>query len=221
MSTIEQLFKNNLFWSDSIKLKSPEYFTKLRERQDPDFLWIGCSDSRVPAEYLTGLNSGELFVHRNIANQIIHTDLNCLSVIQYAVDILQVKHIIVCGHYDCGGISAAIKNAPLELMNQWLLNIRHMFLKRKSWFSDVRKEKWTDKLCEINLAEQVYSLGNLAVMQNAWKRNQDVEIHGVIYNISDGKLEATGMHCSSIESLRVSYKTVMSKILSDRKKIYS
>lgn len=215
MPEIKQLFENNSKWSESIKSESPEYFAKLEEGQHPGFLWIGCSDSRVPAERLTGLYSGELFVHRNVANQVIHTDLNCLSVVQYAVDVLKVKHIIVCGHYGCGGVLAAIENPQLGLINNWLLHIRDLYLKHRNWLSKMPLEQQSDKLCEINVAEQVYNLGNSTIMQNAWERGQDVEIHGVIYGIGDGKLEDIGVRCASRETLESSHKTAMAKLLNN------
>ncbi|GAL36312.1 carbonic anhydrase [Vibrio maritimus] len=179
MPEIKQLFDNNSKWSQEITSERPEYFAKLEEGQSPGFLWIGCSDSRVPAERLTGLYSGELFVHRNVANQVIHTDLNCLSVVQYAVDVLKVKHIIVCGHYGCGGVNAAIENPQLGLINNWLLHIRDLYLKHRKFLNDLPRETWGDKLCEINVAEQVYNLGNSTILQSAWERGQDVEVHGV------------------------------------------
>ena len=215
MPEIKQLFENNSKWSESIKSESPEYFAKLEEGQHPGFLWIGCSDSRVPAERLTGLYSGELFVHRNVANQVIHTDLNCLSVVQYAVDVLKVKHIIVCGHYGCGGVLAAIENPQLGLINNWLLHIRDLYLKHRTWLSKMPLEQQADKLCEINVAEQVYNLGNSTIMQNAWERGQDVEIHGVIYGIGDGKLEDIGVRCASRETLESSHQTAMAKLLNN------
>ena len=213
MPEIKQLFENNSKWSESIKSERPAFFTKLEEGQNPGFLWIGCSDSRVPAERLTGLYSGELFVHRNVANQVIHTDLNCLSVVQYAVDVLKVKHIMVCGHYGCGGVTAAIENTQLGLINNWLLHIRDLYLKHRNRLGEMPREKWADKLCEINVAEQVYNLGNSTVLQNAWERGQDVEIHGVVYGIGDGKLQDLGVRCSSREILEVNYQAAMSKIL--------
>ncbi len=213
MPEIKELFENNSKWSDKISAERPEYFSKLAEGQNPDFLWIGCSDSRVPAERLTGLYSGQLFVHRNVANQVIHTDLNCLSVVQYAVDVLKVKHIIVCGHYGCGGVNASIENPQLGLINNWLLHIRDLYLQNRNCFGNLPKEQWGDKLCEINVAEQVYNLGNSTIMRAAWERGQDVEIHGVVYGISDGKLHDLGVRCSSRESLEVNYQAAMAKIL--------
>jgi carbonic anhydrase len=213
MPEIKQLFDNNSKWSQEITSERPEYFAKLEAGQSPGFLWIGCSDSRVPAERLTGLYSGELFVHRNVANQVIHTDLNCLSVVQYAVDVLKVKHIIVCGHYGCGGVNAAIDNPQLGLINNWLLHIRDLYLKHRNFLNELPRETWGDKLCEINVAEQVYNLGNSTILQNAWERGQDVEVHGVVYGIGDGKLQDLGVRCSSSETLEANYQTAMQKIL--------
>ena len=212
MPEIIELFENNSKWAKSIKAGRPEYFSQLEEGQNPGFLWIGCSDSRVPAERLTGLHSGELFVHRNVANQVIHTDLNCLSVLQYAVDVLKIKHIIVCGHYGCGGVNAAIDNPPLGLINNWLLHIRDLYLKHRTIFGNLPREKWGDKLCEINVAEQVYNVGNSTVMQTAWERGQDVQVHGVVYGMGDGVLTDLGVKGHSRESLEISYQAAMSVI---------
>lgn len=219
MPEIKQLFENNSKWSESIKAERPEYFAKLEEGQNPGFLWIGCSDSRVPAERLTGLYSGELFVHRNVANQVIHTDLNCLSVVQYAVDVLKVKHIIVCGHYGCGGVNAAIDNPQLGLINNWLLHIRDLYFKHRKYLDGMPAEDRADKLGEINVAEQVYNLGNSTIMQNAWERGQDVEIHGVVYGIGDGKLEYLGVRSSSRDSVEASYQKAMEEILNPEHKL--
>lgn len=214
MPEIKQLFENNSKWSESIKAERPEYFAKLEEGQNPGFLWIGCSDSRVPAERLTGLYSGELFVHRNVANQVVHTDLNCLSVVQYAVDVLKVKHIIICGHYGCGGVNAAIDNPQLGLINNWLLHIRDNYLKYKTEIESLPREQWGDKLCEINVAEQVYNLGNSTILQGAWERGQEIQIHGVVYGIGNGKLQDLGVRCSSRETLESSHQEALDKILS-------
>ncbi|SDH39696.1 carbonic anhydrase [Vibrio xiamenensis] len=219
MPEIKQLFENNSKWSESIKAERPEYFSKLTEGQKPDFLWIGCSDSRVPAERLTGLYSGELFVHRNVANQVIHTDLNCLSVVQYAVDVLKIKHIIVCGHYGCGGVSAAIDNPQLGLINNWLLHIRDLYIKHRTYLDQMPEEDKADKLGELNVAEQVYNLGNSTIMQNAWDRGQDVEIHGVVYGIGDGRLEYLGIRSNSPQTVEASYQTSLQMILNPEKKL--
>ncbi|KXI23296.1 carbonate dehydratase [Photobacterium sanguinicancri] len=213
MADIKQLFANNLSWSENIKDETPEFFTHLAKSQHPEYLWIGCSDSRVPAERLTGLDSGELFVHRNVANQVIHTDLNCLSVVQYAVDVLKVRHIIICGHYGCGGVTAAIENPQLGLINNWLLHIRDLYLKHRSDIGALPREERDNKLCEINVASQVYNLGNSTIMQQAWERGQKVKIHGWIYGINNGVLRDLGMTSTSRESLEVNYQAAMSSIL--------
>ncbi|WP_117023725.1 carbonic anhydrase, partial [Klebsiella pneumoniae] len=158
---------------------------KLAQAQNPRFLWIGCSDSRVPAERLTGLEPGELFVHRNVANLVIHTDLNCLSVVQYAVDVLEVEHIIICGHYGCGGVQAAVENTELGLIDNWLLHI----------------------LCELNVMEQVYNLGHSTIMQSAWKRGQKVSIHGWAYGIHDGLLRNLEVTATNRETLEQRYRS--------------
>ena len=213
MPEIKKLFENNSQWSKSIKDDNPEYFAKLAEGQSPDFLWIGCSDSRVPAERLTGLYSGELFVDRNVANQVIHTDLNCLSVVQYAVDVLKVKHVIVCGHYGCGGVKASIENPQLGLINNWLLHIRDLYLKHKDYLDTLPESTRADKLGELNVVEQVYNLANSTIMQGAWERGQEIEIHGVIYGIGDGKLQDLGVRSNSKESVESSYQKALSTVL--------
>ena len=149
--------------------KTPDFLENSRRRRNPRFLWIGCSDSRVPAERLTGLEPGELFVHRNVANLVIHTDLNCLSVVQYAVDVLEVEHIIICGHYGCGGVQAAVENPELGLIDNWLLHIRDIWFKHSSLLGEMPQERRMDTLCELNVMEQVYNLGHSTIMQSAWK----------------------------------------------------
>ncbi|QUJ67058.1 carbonate dehydratase [Photobacterium sp. GJ3] len=213
MAEIKQLFANNFSWSEKIKEENPEFFSHLAKAQHPEYLWIGCSDSRVPAERLTGLDSGELFVHRNVANQVIHTDLNCLSVVQYAVDVLKVKHIIICGHYGCGGVAASIDNPQLGLINNWLLHIRDLYLKHRDALSLLPREAWADKLCEINVASQVYHLGNSTILQQAWERGQQVKIHGWVYGIGDGKLRDLGVTATSKASLETAYQESMAEIL--------
>ena len=188
MKDIDTLISNNALWSKMLVEEDPGFFEKLAQAQKPRFLWIGCSDSRVPAERLTGLEPGELFVHRNVANLVIHTDLNCLSVVQYAVDVLEVEHIIICGHYGCGGVQAAVENPELGLINNWLLHIRDIWFKHSSLLGEMPQERRLDTLCELNVMEQVYNLGHSTIMQSAWKRGQKVTIHGWAYGIHDGLL---------------------------------
>lgn len=214
---IKQLFENNQKWSKTIKEDSPAYFAELAKSQQPEYLWIGCADSRVPAERLTGLVSGELFVHRNVANQVIHTDLNCLSVIQYAVDVLKVKHVIVCGHYRCSGVQAAIENVELGLIDNWLLHIRDLYLKHKPYLDTLKKEDQSNHLCMINVAEQVYNLGNSTILRSAWKRGQDVKIHGWFYDISDGILKDLSMTASNRLALETTYQAAMANLIPNHK----
>ncbi len=171
MNDIDTLISNNALWS-KCWWKKTRLFATLSQAQKPRFLWIGCSDSRVPAERLTGLEPGELFVHRNVANLVIHTDLNCLSVVQYAVDVLEVEHIIICGHYGRGGVQAAVENTELGLIDNWLLHIRDIWFKHSSLLGEMPEERRLDTLCELNVMEQVYNLGHSTIMQSAWKRGR-------------------------------------------------
>ncbi|WP_395755170.1 carbonate dehydratase [Edwardsiella ictaluri] len=213
MKEIEKLIANNQAWSQQVKEDNPNFFAKLAESQRPRFLWIGCSDSRVPAEQLTGLQPGELFVHRNVANLVIHTDLNCLSVVQYAVDVLQVEHIIICGHLGCGGFEAAVNNPELGLIDNWLLHIRDIWYKHSTLLGELPPEKRMDTLCELNVIEQVYNLGHSTILQSAWKRGQKVMIHGWVYGLQDGRLHDLDITAISRESLEVRYRNAMAKLL--------
>jgi len=190
MTSIQHLFDNNQQWADKIKKEDPLFFKRLSEQQKPEYLWIGCSDSRVPANDLLGMAPGEVFVHRNIANQVIHTDLNCLSVIQFAVENLKVKHIIVCGHYGCGGIMASIDNKRHGLIDNWLGHIKDVYRFHKDQLDAVKdNQEKVDLLCELNVIEQVANVCNTTTLVNAWKENQDVTVHGFVYNLHDGILK--------------------------------
>jgi len=188
--SIEQLFKNNKAWVEEITTENPNFFTELAKQQTPEYLWIGCSDSRVPANQLLGLMPGEVFVHRNIANQVIHTDLNCLSVIQFAVDVLKVKHIIVCGHYGCGGIQASMSNQPLGLIDNWLRHLKDVQRFNIETLTAITngQEKFA-KLCELNVIEQVKNVLNTSILKAALKNNQEIAVHGFIYDIKTGLLK--------------------------------
>ena len=191
---MKHLFENNRNWANQIKSEDPLFFEKLARRQQPDYLWIGCADSRVPANEIVGLLPGELFVHRNIANLVIHTDLNCLSVIQYAVDILKVKHVIVCGHYGCGGVATAINERPSGLIDNWLLHIKDMYYRNQSLFDDcVDNDDRVNRLCEMNVTEQVNNVCQTNIVQTAWQRGQELSVHGWIYSIADGLLKDLGI----------------------------
>ena len=189
MKSLKHLFENNLVWAASIKEKDPEFFTRLSKQQSPEYLWIGCSDSRVPANQITNLQPGEVFVHRNIANVVVHTDLNCLSVIQFAVEVLKVKHIIVCGHYGCGGIKAALENHEHGLIDNWLRHIKDVIRFHKSELAGLSHKEELDMLCELNVKEQVINICNTTIVQNAWKQGKDLSIHGWIYSIENGILK--------------------------------
>lgn len=189
MSYIDQLFENNRHWADKINQEDPTFFDTLSKQQSPEYLWIGCSDSRVPANQLLGLMPGEIFVHRNIANQVVHTDINCLSVIQFAVEYLKVKHIIVCGHYGCGGVQASLDNKSYGLMDNWLRHLEDVQRMHKDKLDAVTdaQDKW-DLLCELNVVEQVANVCKTTTVIDAWKRNQELTIHGLVYKLTDGLL---------------------------------
>ena len=190
MASINHLFESNIKWAEDIKKENPDFFKLLSEQQSPEYLWIGCSDSRVPANTLMGLLPGEVFVHRNIANQVIHTDLNCLSVIQFAVDVLKVKHIIVCGHYSCGGIKAALDDKSHGLIDNWLRHIEDVYRFHKEQLDTVQDlDKKADLMSELNVMEQVVNVSKTTILKNAWKNNQDITVHGFIYNVHDGILK--------------------------------
>lgn len=190
MTKLEDLFEKNNAWAESIKAEDPDFFTKLSLQQDPDYLWIGCSDSRVPANEIVGLMPGELFVHRNVANVVLHTDINCLSVIQYAVDVLKVDHVMVVGHYGCGGVRAALQNQQLGVIDLWIRNIRDIYYNNREHIEILPTEKdRVDRLCELNVLQQVQQVSRTNVVQNAWRRGQKVSIHGWIYDVKDGLLK--------------------------------
>ncbi|WP_392561651.1 carbonate dehydratase [Orbus sturtevantii] len=213
MKTISDLIVRNHAWSQKMALEDPNFFKQLAITQRPRFLWIGCSDSRVPAEKLTELEPGELFVHRNVANLVIHTDLNCLSVVQYAIDVLGVEDIIICGHLDCGGIRAAVENPDLGLINNWLLHIRDIWFRYSSLLGEFPAEKRMDILCELNVIEQVYNLGHSTIIQSAWQRGQKVNIHGWVYGISNGCITDLKISSSSKESLEIHYREAIANLL--------
>lgn len=202
MRTLKHLFEKNLRWADRIKKSDPEFFTKLSRQQTPEYLWIGCSDSRVPANEIVGMMPGEIFVHRNIANLVIHTDMNCLSVIQYAVEMLKVKHIIVCGHYGCGGIRAAMENKARGLIDNWVGNIRDMYRHHQERIDSLPSEKEKiNLLCELNVIEQVANICHTAFVQNAWQAGHELAVHGWIYSIEDGILQDLNVCTTNLEEI--------------------
>ncbi|MBL4609073.1 carbonate dehydratase [Halopseudomonas sp.] len=207
MNNLQQLFVNNREWSESIKQQDPEFFTKLARQQAPEYLWIGCADSRVPANEIVGLLPGELFVHRNIANVVLHTDLNCLSVMQFAVDVLKVKHIIVTGHYGCGGVRAAMRNKQLGLSDGWLRTIRDLYYEERHKLKQIPDEEAElDRMCELNVIRQVANVSHTSIVQNAWHRDQPLTVHGFIYGIKDGHLKDLDVTVSGPEQIPAQYR---------------
>ena len=202
MKTLPQLFENNRQWSARMVRSDPAFFKTLARQQSPEFLWIGCSDSRVPANEIVGLLPGELFVHRNVANLVVHSDMNCLSVIQYAVEVLKVRHIIVCGHYGCGGVRAAMESCPHGLIDNWLGHVRDIRRRRQGELAQgVDDARRLDRLCELNVMEQVKNVGNTTIVQEAWRRGAPLTVHGWIYGISNGLLKDLGVSVATAGEL--------------------
>ena len=190
MRVLKDLFERNRQWAETIKERNPSFFKDLSRQQNPHYLWIGCSDSRVPANEIVNLLPGSIFVHRNIANVVVHTDLNCLSVLQYAVELLQVKHIIVCGHYGCGGIKAALENREHGLIDNWLRHIKDIYRYHREMLDAIDDERQKlDRMCELNVVEQVANVCHTTIVQNAWKTGQQLSVHGWIYSIENGILK--------------------------------
>lgn len=201
--SLEHLLENNRQWAERITAEDPDFFQRLAQQQQPEYLWIGCADSRVPANQILGLMPGEVFVHRNVANQVIHTDLNCLSVIQFAVEALKVKHIIVTGHYSCGGVAAALKNPRLGLIDNWLRGIQDSLKRYQSDFDALPDEATRiARLCEVNVLAQVQHLAETTVVQQAWENDQKLTIHGWIYGLEDGILKDLGVSHADTSPIR-------------------
>jgi carbonic anhydrase len=189
MDDLHELLEKNKQWAAEIKASDPQFFNSLAQQQTPRYLWIGCSDSRVPATQLVGLKPGDMFVHRNVANVVVHTDFNCLSVLQFAVDVLNVNHVIVCGHYGCGGVKAAMDNLQLGLIDNWLRHVQDVRHNHNEELATIVDDgRRLDRLCELNVSEQVLSVSKTTIVQSAWNRGQELAIHGWIYGISDGLL---------------------------------
>ncbi len=207
MDALKSLLAHNRQWAKEMNARSPGFFERLSAIQTPDYLWIGCADSRVPANQIVGLEPGELFVHRNVANVVCHSDLNCLSVIQYAVEYLKVRHIIVCGHYGCGGVMAAQKDLQLGLIDNWLRHVQDVQEKYRGLLEMVPSgDERADRLCELNVIEQSVNVCQTTVVQNAWRNGQDLTVHGWIYRLTDGLLHDLGLCVSSNEGLHEYYR---------------
>jgi carbonic anhydrase len=198
VDTLPHLFESNRAWAARITAQEPDFFTQLSRQQSPEFLWIGCSDSRVPANQIVGLLPGELFVHRNVANVVVHTDLNCLSVLQFAVDVIKVRHVMVVGHYGCGGVGAALRRDKLGLIDNWLRHVQDVATKHRAELDALPdEESRVDRLCELNVMEQTLNVCQTTIVQDAWSRGQPLTVHGWIYRLQNGLLQDLGVSASS------------------------
>jgi carbonic anhydrase len=202
MRSLTHLFANNRDWAARVRAEQPDFFAKLARPQNPDYLWIGCSDSRVPANDIVGLLPGELFVHRNVANIVVHTDLNCLSVLQFAIDLLKVRHVIVCGHYGCSGVRAALRNERHGLADNWLRHVQDVRDKHQP----IRSE---NSLCELNVIEQVANVCQTTIVQDAWARGQELHVHGWIYGIHDGLLRDLNTTVAAPQEAAAAYRAAL------------
>ncbi|MFL6256071.1 MAG: carbonate dehydratase [Pyrinomonadaceae bacterium] len=202
MKTLKRLFDSNRAWAEEISAREPGFFRELARKQTPEYLWIGCSDSRVPSTQLVNLSPGEMFVHRNVANVVVHTDLNCLSVMQYAVEVLKVRHIIVCGHYGCGGVQAALEGARFGLIDNWLRHVQDVAEKHADALARCEDAATRLRLlCELNVREQVLHVCQTTVVRDAWERGQELSVHGWVYALEDGLLRDLGLCVTCTEDL--------------------
>ena len=211
--TLKSLFDNNRAWAARVTAQDPGFFETLSKQQSPRYLWIGCSDSRVPANEIVGLRPGELFVHRNVANLVVHTDLNCLSVLQYAVDVLKVEHVIVCGHYGCGGVHAAEANLSIGLVDNWLRHVQDVRERHRRFLDNCGGAvERADRLCDLNVIEQVRNLSLTTVIQEAWGRGQQVSVHGWVYALRDGLLRDLGLTIDAAGHVEDAYASAISAL---------
>jgi len=213
MSSLTHLIENNRLWAEGIQAEQPDFFARLAAQQSPRYLWIGCSDSRVPANEIVNLLPGELFVHRNVANVVVHTDLNCLSVLQYAVDVLHVEHVIVVGHYGCGGVRAAWQGKPLGLIDNWLRHVQDVSERHIAYLKSLPDEAAViDRLCELNVIEQVLHVARTTIVRDAWSRGHALTLHGWIYGLADGLVKDLGIEADSSDKLDADYVKALAKI---------
>jgi carbonic anhydrase len=211
-TSISDLFTHNRAWAAEMERERPGFFTNLKNQQTPKYMWIGCSDSRVPANQITGLDPGEVFVHRNVANVVVHSDLNSLSTIQYAVDALQVKHVIVCGHYGCGGVKAALQNIRVGLADNWIRHIQDVRDRHRQLLSAIAESKRFDALVQLNAIEQVVNVCQSTVLQDAWGRGQEISVHGWVYGVHDGLLQDLHITVSGLDGLEALYEAAVEAI---------
>lgn len=213
MPTIKSLLENNRAWAQAVSTEDPDFFRRLSSQQSPGYLWIGCADSRVPSTQLTGLMPGEMFVHRNVANVVVHADLNCLSVIQYAVEVLKVEHIIVCGHYSCGGVEAALRDSQYGLIDNWLRHVQDVRNKHRD-FIDAADDFAAQlaRLCELNVIEQAVNVAQTTIVRQAWERGQGLTVNGLIYGLKDGLLHDLQLRISNSEGLESEYQKALAAL---------
>lgn len=214
MPLLHTLFTKNQEWAKSIRQEDPDYFERLSQIQSPRYLWIGCADSRVPANQIVGLDPGELFVHRNVANLVVHTDLNCLSVMQFAVEVLKVNHIIVCGHYGCGGVSAALFHKELGLIENWLRNIQDVAMQHQARLDAIDSPRSRcDALCELNVIEQAINVCRTTIVRDAWRRGQTLAVHGWVYGLNDGLLKDLGISITRSDEMTSVYEHTLKSLV--------
>jgi carbonic anhydrase len=212
VSTLKSLLQNNVNWAERSVARDPAYFRRLREQQAPAYLWIGCSDSRVPANEIVGLPPGELFVHRNVANVVVHTDLNCLAVLQYAIEVLRVQHVIVTGHYGCGGVRAVLDGAKLGLIDNWLRHVDDVRRQHVTSLSAISREAAFDRLCELNVVEQAVHVCETTIVEAAWERGQPLAVHSLIYGLHDGRLRELGFSATRSAEVGSAYRAAIDGI---------
>ena len=211
MKKLKELLERNREWATQITASDPEFFQKLAQQQAPTYLWIGCSDSRVPSTQLVSLTPGEMFVRRNVANIVVHTDFNCLSVIQYAVEVLKVKHIIVCGHYGCGGVQAAMQNLTFGLIDNWLRHVQDVMKKHERLLANISDDsERLNRLCELNVIEQVINVSQTTILHSAWERGQEIAVHGWIYGLQDGLLRELNISITGQTEMFMAYDNAVS-----------
>lgn len=206
MNDIEKLLEQNRAWSEAIHQRDPDFFSRLSRQQNPDYLWIGCSDSRVPANQIIDLPPGEVFVHRNVANILHHNDMNALSVVQFAVDVLKVKHIMIVGHYGCGGVRAAITGSECGIVDYWLHSVRELYSRHRNELSSLPLDEQVDRMCELNVKNQVSTLTQTKIIQRAWLRDQPLSVHGWVYGLSDGRVTDLGCTVEGLDQVPQLYR---------------
>jgi carbonic anhydrase len=214
---LDELIRRNHAWSERVRAEDPEFFSRLSQQQAPEYLWIGCSDSRVPANQIIDMAPGEVFVHRNVANVVVHTDLNCLSVIQFSVDVLKVKHILVVGHYGCGGVYAGLTRQRLGLVDNWIRHVTDVAERHTGCLHEAGDTSLQHaRLCELNVLEQVVNVSQTTIVRDAWARGQELTVHGWVYSLRDGRVHHLGMDIDSIDCLSDKYEAALARIRQDR-----